>query len=517
MLPSRRTSTFLGLLTAALVLGSTAAAAVRAAPAPAAPFDVDGDGVADLVVGVPGESLGGKRYVGAINVLPGSSAGVTARGDRLVHQGTPGVVGSNEDGDGLGSSVTSGDFDGDGFADLAVGSAGENGTQPPPWGAVTILYGTADGVSGSRSQQLLPATYGVEDTWGTLEVTGDLDGDGYDDLVIAGSTSSGGTGPFGVTVVYGSAAGLDGSRRVLLTGASASGSSATGIELFGHAVATGDVTGDGADDLVISTVRDGRSGIYVFHGRHGDLSTRADEVVDQAALTTSGTEFTQLAALVVGDFDGDGHGDLALADEDAAAPGFEGCKDIAACPGAVLTLPGTSTGLSTSGRRLLFEGTPGVPGYARGGDAFGLSLAAGDLDADGFDDLAVGLPGDDTSRGIDVGAVDVLRGSANGLVGSGAQRWTQHTRGVPGAEERSDYFGRDLRIADMGRSAVPDLVVDANGEDVGSVVDAGSATVLYGRAGVGLVASGAQGWTQDNRGVAGAAESPDRFGVVLRQ
>jgi hypothetical protein len=72
-------------------------------------------------------------------------------------------------------------------------------------------------------------------------------------------------------------------------------------------------------------------------------------------------------------------------------------------------------------------------------------------------------------------------------------------------------------VTDVGRSGVPDLVVDADGEDIGSVRSAGSATVLYGRAGAGLVGEGAQGWTQDNQGVPGAAEEGDGFGLLLRR
>jgi hypothetical protein len=445
---------------------------------------------------------------------------VTAVGSRLVHQGTPGVVGTNEDRDSFGSSLASGDFDADGYADLAVGANGENQRDSAPvvdFGAVTVLRGSAEGVTGAGSRQLLPATFGVQDDWGDQQAAGDLDGDGYDDLVIGPARFTSGPQRRSVTVVYGSAHGLDPSRSVRLTDAAARGGSAAPTETFAPGMTVGDVTGDGLDDLVISTVRDGSSGVYVFRGRAGDLRTTAAQVIDQGALTTSGTEFTQVVDLAVGDFDGDGDGDLALSDFDANPPGFADCAARAACPGAVLALPGSPSGLRTSERRLLYEGTPGVPGYTRGADGFGWRLAAGDLDADGRDDLAVGLVGDDTARGYDVGAVDVLFGSVTGLRGTRAQRWTQSSPGVPGVEEQSDYFGRDLRVADVGRSGVLDLVVDADGEDVGNVRSAGSATVLYGRAGAGPVGDGAQGWTQDNRGVPGAAEEGDGFGLLLRR
>ena len=90
-----------------------------AAGSAAMPFDFDGDGYADLAVGVPGESLRGVKYAGAVQVLYGSAAGVTAR-DQLWHQGRKGVKGAPEKGDSFGKPLASADFDADGFADLTL-------------------------------------------------------------------------------------------------------------------------------------------------------------------------------------------------------------------------------------------------------------------------------------------------------------------------------------------------------------------------------------------------------------
>jgi FG-GAP repeat len=83
--------------------------------------DFNDDGFADLAVGVVGENLGAISNGGAVNVLYGSATGLTGAGSQLFTQDSSGVPGVAEPGDGFGDALAVGDFDGDGFADLAVG------------------------------------------------------------------------------------------------------------------------------------------------------------------------------------------------------------------------------------------------------------------------------------------------------------------------------------------------------------------------------------------------------------
>jgi hypothetical protein len=126
--------------------------------------DNDGDGDADLAAGAIGEAVGNAGAAGAVAVLAGSPAGLTAAGSRLLTQNSPGVPGTAEIGDRLGFKLAVGDFDGDSRADDAAGAWTEGVGPNPQAGAVNVLYGSAAGLTGVGSQLFTQDSPGVPGT-----------------------------------------------------------------------------------------------------------------------------------------------------------------------------------------------------------------------------------------------------------------------------------------------------------------------------------------------------------------
>ncbi len=508
---SRCTARAAGGLAAVLTLSLT----VMAGPAGAAhrpvASDFNGDGYADLAVGVPGESLGRVPRAGLVEVIYGSRSGLTARKSQTWTRSSAGVKGVAERDDGFGSSTASADFDGDGYADLAVGALGGAA------GSVTVLYGSRAGLT-ARDQLLTSADVGQSDVWGASLVAGDFNGDGRGDLALGADRAYGSGRSGALTVLYGGARGLRTPRATRITEDTAgiAGQSHIG-DAFGSHLASGDVNGDGRDDLAVGSREASGAGgaAYVLFGSTGGITARGSQSFDQSTpgIKPPDTEFSELASNVaLGDFNDDGYAELVLADFDAGPPGSTTCADRAACPGAVLVLPGSASGATTAGKELWFQDRAGVPGASEGGDGFGWSLATGDLDHDGHADLAVSAFAEDLRAGYDAGAVNIFYGSASGLTSTGAQIWTQDSPGVKGMAEQSDEWGNYLTIADFGHGSSADLAVSGDLEDAATKADAGKVNVLYGS--TSGVTAADQLWSQDSAGIGGRSEAGDRFGVL---
>lgn len=158
---------------------------------------------------------------------------------------------------------------------------------------------------------------------------------------------------------------------------------------------------------------------------------------------------------VPGDFNGDGYKDAVL-----PAPGANVSGKEAA--GAVVVLYGSSSGLASSRRKTITQNTSGVPGTAEAYDRFGAATATEDLNRDGYADLVVGSPYEDTSKGTNSGTVTVLWGSKNGLT-SGTD--------LPTPADDPTQYGQDIAALSTGGGAKTRVAV--SGWD-GSVYFSGS-------------------------------------------
>ncbi|MEU1007228.1 VCBS repeat-containing protein [Streptomyces sp. NPDC005890] len=407
-------------------------------------------------------------------------------------------------------SGLSGDFDGDGYRDVAVAAPFAAAGGKAEAGQVSVVYGTASGPNPARRQVISQNTAGVPgsaekgDHFGDRLATADLNRDGYSDLVVgaphekAGSAEDAGT----VVIVWGSKSGLSGGTTVknpqTLYGS-----------YFGLSIAAADFTGDGKPDLAISAQSDSGTSswrIRLIRGPFGTSGTTGKVSsytpgVDQPQLTAGRVGGDARADLVVtgrkpdgdrlatavyykgtpdgigkaaslrtaqtaaiGDLNKDGYGDIVLGnplDADRDPSGSTG--------GKIHIVYGTSSGPSATRRVLLTQNTAGVPDSAEAGDDFGEALAIGDFDKDGYGDLAVGAPGEsfgDDARFLgSAGAITLLRGSSSGLTTTRAVFLTQDSPGVPGAVEAGDGFGHALLASDVGRDGRADLTAVADGEN----------------------------------------------------
>jgi hypothetical protein len=505
--------------------------AARAAPTDAAGLraDFNGDGAADLAIGAPSESLGaGQGSAGVVHVLYGSASGLTATGSQLWSQDTPGVAGVAEARDGFGGALAAGDFNADGRADLAVGVPSENAVAGMVYGTgvVHVLYGSAAGLTAAGSQLWSQDSPGVGGTaeagdgFGGALAVGDFNTDSRADLAVGVWQENQGRGV--VQVLAGSASGLTATGNQLWSQDSPGvGGTAEAGDAFGLALAAEDFNADGRADLAIGAPSEDVGSVLeagalnVLYGSAGGLSAAGNQVWSQDSPGVAGIAETQDflgSALAAGDFNGDGRADLT-----AGAPG-ETLAVVAVAAGAVNVVYGSASGLTAAGNQVWSQDSPGVADLTERTDLFGSALAAGDFNADGRAELAIGVPGetlnDLTNPIAEAGVVHVLPGSPSGLTGTGSQLWSQDNPGVADQAEGSDRLGSALASGDFNGDGPADLAVGAPGENLNSGFGSGVVHVLPG-SGAGLTAAGSQLWSQDSPGVAGAPEFLDFFGQTL--
>jgi cysteine-rich repeat protein len=454
--------------------------------------------------------------------LGGDGAQFWMAGDLASGSGPPGAA--------FGTATATGDFDNDGELDLAIGDPFADVGGSSDAGAVYVAYGDPPGLTALGSQVWTQDSGTVEnssepnDLFGFALATGNFNGDDYDDLAIGipGETINGDDGAGAVAILFGSLTGLtdvddqfwheDASEVV---GVTAPG------DAYGYALAAGYFGDDSYEDLAIGIPgQDGggksnSGGIQVFYGSGIGLTSADEENWEQgfnglAETLEVGDGFGR--ALAAGDFRSLGRDDLAIGVpyEDLIPQGGGNGTDVGAVH-LVLSAPG---GLTSVANQFWHQRVGTVVGGHDGNERFGTALAAGDFDADGRADLAIGAPGEPLGSGSDAGWINVLFGHANGLTDTDNQVFSQGFGGLLGTEGTGHRFGQALTSGDFDGDGYADVAVGAPGDVVTAVAGAGSATVIYGASG-GLAASGNQYWNQSDAAVADTPEASDAFGSAL--
>lgn len=446
----RRVGRAVAVAIAVVAAVTTPVAAAHAAPA--APSvaeklqdDFNGDGYQDLAVAAPRGKVDGQAQAGYVAVVYGSAKGLDLTHKQVLSQNTPGIPGAAETNDDYGDGLAAGDLDGDGYADLVVGAPGESVGDVRAAGTLAVLWGGKQGLSGGTA-----VATGTEEDRVDPETPalGDFDGDGQLDLATGNRLLY---GPFDRT-----------------TGAAKSQTLAIEPAYVTDDVAAGDVDHDGVTDLValIHDVSDDDMHDPDYrHRRAVFLRGTRDGLSAPAPVNNpDGTRMRGGESLGVGDVDKDGYADLVIGRPNDGF-GEVDLDDPLLKGGQIGVVHGSVDGPDTSRTTIITQETPGVPGSSEWSDGFGGGISVGDVDADGYADVSTGSASEDLGEVYAAGQVTVLRGGGSGLTGNGAYSISQNTRNVPGTAEQNDFFGADTNLLDVNGDGRAELFAGATGEN----------------------------------------------------
>ncbi len=303
-----------------------------------------------------------------------------------------------------GEQVTmEGDYNGDGYKDLAVGAPKTDSGQTNN-GRAYLYLGSDTGLTDTA---VWTATCDSGDAFfgGDLSYAGNVDDDGYDDLIVGASEMDSNMTDRGAAFLYrGNASGLEDTASWVAYGEQA-------YALFGYSVSNaGDVNDDGYDDVMVGayqqdSLKSDAGRAYVFHGGSNGLSSTADWV---EGIHESNAWFGQSVSYA-GDLNDDGYDDVVV----GAPKKGNGTDNY----GRVYFYYGTSSGLPDTSSYWL---TPPTSSDAQVGRTV---TDAGDIDNDGYDDVVIGTDGDGAGGYFAAGKAWALHGSSSGIQYPSSLRW----------------------------------------------------------------------------------------------
>lgn len=453
--------------------------------------DFDGDGRLDLALGDSEYTVLEDYSEGAVNILYNSFRGLYWPGNQIWHQDSPGIVGTPELYDSFGVAIASGDFNGDGKDDLAIGVSGEGLGSIKRAGAVHVLSGSDEGLTATLSQFLhqdvgdLLGEAELDDGFGRTLAAGDFNGDGKDDLAIGipgesiGELSAAGA----VQVLYGSVHGLsDDGNQLWHQDVEGIQGQAEAQDKFGSAVASGDFNGDGIDDLAIGVSQENygpitsAGAVHILLGTFNGFTAEADQLWHREVAGVEGDALAYTyfgGVLATGDVNGDGKDDLAIGVSEETVGGEVFAGSVQVFLGGVL-------GLAVEGNKIWHQDVPGIGGQVGKEHYFGSSIAMGDFNGDGKDDLAIGAAGEDVNDKYLAGSVNIVFGSSDGLKATGSQYLHQGLDGLTGNLETFGHnFGSSLVAGNFNGNNKHDLVIGVRGFNLGGAGIGGAVHVLF--------------------------------------
>jgi|GEM_PF-632495 len=359
--------------------------------------DVNGDGYSDVIVGAPFYD-NGQTAEGAAFVYHGSASGISTTAVALVESNQADAL--------MGWSVASaGDVNGDGYSDVIVGAFLYDNGQINE-GAAFVYHGSASGIVTTAAARVESDQAGAQMGW-SVASAGDVNGDGYSDVIVGAFLYDNGQINTGAAFVY------HGSPSGISTAAAAQVESNQAGAQMGYSVASaGDVNGDGYSDVIVGAElydngQDREGAAFVYHGSAAGISTTAAAQVES---DQGGAEMGRSVASA-GDVNGDGFSDVIV-----GAYFYSNGQNY---EGAAFVYHGSATGIST---------TAAARVESDQGDAqMGWSVAsAGDVNGDGYSDVIVGANQYSNGQNVE-GAAFVYHGNAGGGLRHNARAFNTNT------------------------------------------------------------------------------------------
>jgi hypothetical protein len=352
--------------------------------------DVNADGYGDVAIAAPHANPMGRQSAGSVSIFLGSAAGLGVLAARTLDGSAPS--------DAFGTTVTAGDFNGDGYSDVAIGAPFVDAMGMVDVGSVTIFHGGPMGITTPSMPLLLgsvpSATFGA-----ALATVGDCNGDGFSDLAIAapGASPMDRSAAGSVSIFHGAVGGISMAARVL-DGVSANDRLGTSLSL------AGDIDGDGYADLAVgadtSFLGVMRAGVVsVFHGSATGIRLMPGRVIGG---TSGGQRFGETLC-AAGDINGDGFGDLLVGAPRTPVNMRSGAGRLAIYHGSVAGIPMAPA--------TVIDGSAALANLSA-------ALASGDVNGDGFSDVSIGSARADVAGRSNCGSASVHLGNAMGLAAS---------------------------------------------------------------------------------------------------